>query len=1058
MKKIFCLISIFVLIFAVAACSKKKKDELPDYEEQVSKEIKAEEGGKVESSDGKTSVDIPAGALDSDTTITMTIYNAEGYEGTEGKKVISKVVNFEPNGTIFKKPVIITMATGEEVKDKTIVAAVYDEKGEKWSYSQGFYVILDGKTEAGDPIMHTTDGKEVTVSDGNLTTAAGDPIMMTNAAGDPIMTNAAGDPIMMSAAGDPIMLASAGDPIMSSAAGDPIMNSAAGDPIMMTTGHFTVYTFAEFDPREKEEEPDDDEPVDDSDDEPIVEDDDEPVVEDDDDPIDDEDIVPEPPKVYSLVPCTGQRTCYGFSDCPKEGQMLYGQDAQYAIRKSCVPQSFEKLGEEDLDQDVFYPQTKDNNTGLTWLFTRMEGMWEDVMEQTPEGNITLAEFCDTLEYDGHDDWRLPSPKEFLTIADADFNEYRAVRALYFESAEVIESSISFWTSIADYYYYNEIGAVKANEGSYHGLMCVRGEEYGKTNTFTSQNGEGKEVLFDSTTNLMWQRESASDKTWEEALSYCENSTYAGYTDWRLPNKNEMATLIDYSKVGGSVVSSFPGMEAEVFVTSTLFYSRVWTGNIYMWKSDPWRVDMADGTVLVPGDDEGGMPGQPGGPVASPTFSVRCVRSDLDSAPADGIFECDPKIGYAPCKDSANDIIWSSRVMFDSDYVSIENAAKGCRELSSNGSKQWRLPTIDELRTLVTPAEIKKGGTCEVTKNCINAEDCFDEAKCTVDGEYAIESGLRDYGRLLSGTPVEIENADAGGYNYNSLWLINTSYGAIAYDSSFNGVESVVRCVLDKSIPNEYPYTQELDAGKTLVWSEMSDSIVKWSDAAKYCKGLEEGSFNNWRVPTLEEVQGLVKCQNCGPNDNVVPNYLGGYSLLGDIETLWTSEVGQGNSPFMFVDFVSARTFSQSDTYYARVRCVRDENEEEVITFPKEVGDYIWSEISPDMVESMEEAEAYCAGLEQLSGYMEWTLPDKWDIANIIDPTYCEMTDSTDIECSYSFEGYSVFGDMVTLVTSTYDDSAASTLYYHFDFATGANEWPFVYGYVRCVALRSQDGE
>ena len=185
MKRVLCLISVLVLIFAVAACSKKKKDELPAYEEQVSKEIKAEEGGKVESSDGKTSVEIPAGALDEDTTITMTIYNAKGYAGTEGKKVLTKVVECEPNGTKFKKPVIITMAAEESAETKTIVAAVYDEKKEDWSYSQGFYVILDGKTEAGDPIVHTTDGKEVTVVDGNLT-AAGDPIMMSSA-GDPIM-------------------------------------------------------------------------------------------------------------------------------------------------------------------------------------------------------------------------------------------------------------------------------------------------------------------------------------------------------------------------------------------------------------------------------------------------------------------------------------------------------------------------------------------------------------------------------------------------------------------------------------------------------------------------------------------------------------------------------------------------------------------------------------------------------------------------------------------------------------------------------------------------------
>ena len=56
MKRVLVLVSILMLIFALASCSKKKSH---DYKEQVSKEIKAEEGGTVESSDGKTSVEIP---------------------------------------------------------------------------------------------------------------------------------------------------------------------------------------------------------------------------------------------------------------------------------------------------------------------------------------------------------------------------------------------------------------------------------------------------------------------------------------------------------------------------------------------------------------------------------------------------------------------------------------------------------------------------------------------------------------------------------------------------------------------------------------------------------------------------------------------------------------------------------------------------------------------------------------------------------------------------------------------------------------------------------------
>ena len=57
------------------------------------------------------------------------------------------------------------------------------------------------------------------------------------------------------------------------------------------------------------------------------------------------------------------------------------------------------------------------------------------------------------------------------------------------------------------------------------------------------------VVIDTTTNLMWHDDyyyvQAQLKTWNEAINYCENDLNAsGYTDWRLPNINELYTIID----------------------------------------------------------------------------------------------------------------------------------------------------------------------------------------------------------------------------------------------------------------------------------------------------------------------------------------------------------------------------------------------------------------------------------------------------------------------------------------------------------------------------------
>lgn len=228
MKKFLVLTICAALFFAVSCGGSGESKKVV---EEKSQTITASEGGEIEVAGGEAKIKIPAGALDKDTEISVTLYTTDGFKNK--KALASNVVEFGPSGTKFKKPVVITINAGKAVKGKTVAAAVMKGDG-TWSYSEkGAYALFGGYDEAGDPIM---------------TTAAGDPIMISNGN----VTTAAGDPIMNAAAGDPIMLASAGDPIMTNAAGDPIMNAAAGDPIMMTTGHFSDYTFIVVDEVEED--------------------------------------------------------------------------------------------------------------------------------------------------------------------------------------------------------------------------------------------------------------------------------------------------------------------------------------------------------------------------------------------------------------------------------------------------------------------------------------------------------------------------------------------------------------------------------------------------------------------------------------------------------------------------------------------------------------------------------------------------------------------------------------------------------------------------------------
>ena len=45
---------------------------------------------------------------------------------------------------------------------------------------------------------------------------------------------------------------------------------------------------------------------------------------------------------------------------------------------------------------------------------------------------------------------------------------------------------------------------------------------------------------------MWQKETApGEKTWQNALKYCDNLNLAGHSDWRLPNVKKLQSLINY---------------------------------------------------------------------------------------------------------------------------------------------------------------------------------------------------------------------------------------------------------------------------------------------------------------------------------------------------------------------------------------------------------------------------------------------------------------------------------------------------------------------------------
>ncbi|KFE07545.1 hypothetical protein DN36_3462 [Vibrio cholerae] len=90
----------------------------------------------------------------------------------------------------------------------------------------------------------------------------------------------------------------------------------------------------------------------------------------------------------------------------------------------------------------------------------------------------------------------------------------------------------------------------------------------------------------NSTGLMWMRCSlgqnwdgstctgtASTFTWQNALAAAQSNDFAGYSDWRLPNKNELASLVEQRCVSPAINSAiFPGTPGTSVTPGSWFWS------------------------------------------------------------------------------------------------------------------------------------------------------------------------------------------------------------------------------------------------------------------------------------------------------------------------------------------------------------------------------------------------------------------------------------------------------------------------------------------------------
>ena len=116
---------------------------------------------------------------------------------------------------------------------------------------------------------------------------------------------------------------------------------------------------------------------------------------------------------------------------------------------------------------------------------------------------------------------------------------------------------------------------------------------------------GNGTVFDNVTGLRWQRGVATDLTWFQAKTYCQE-LHVGDTNWRLPTTVELKTLVDYDTSSPAIDSTaFPKTPSEWFWATETRHS----------PGAAWVIYFLDGFVEYTAQTN--------------TYAVRCVEQQED---------------------------------------------------------------------------------------------------------------------------------------------------------------------------------------------------------------------------------------------------------------------------------------------------------------------------------------------------------------------------------------------------------------------------------------------
>ncbi len=308
---------------------------------------------------------------------------------------------------------------------------------------------------------------------------------------------------------------------------------------------------------------------------------------------------------------TGQRRCYD-----EEGRVVpcmgLGQDGEIQTGIPLPERRFRPVGEGIV---------KDMLTGLEWA----QDAAINVFPQSWEDALLFVKSLNERGFQGFNDWRMPNRRELRSLLYLEAKN----PCLYPGHSFINVFHGWYWTSTTAaintrYAWYIHLGGARMFYGrkdqecmlwpvrgesdlvlatGQKGCWNISGQEIPCENT--GQDGEYQagvkwpnprflhkgEVVEDRLTGLFWTRNadiSGGMVSWPEAFKIVRelnSKELGGFSDWRLPNINELESLVDCSKHSPAVPedSCFKNVREFYWSSTTSIYDPPWAWALYMFK-------------------------------------------------------------------------------------------------------------------------------------------------------------------------------------------------------------------------------------------------------------------------------------------------------------------------------------------------------------------------------------------------------------------------------------------------------------------------------------------